>query len=519
MLITSGKLKRAIVAVLAITALVVILSDKSQAGDSDNIAFSDDALKHALLTLPGADINADGELTEGELAALTGQLDIIGLEITDITGMQFADGLSGLDISGNKIRDISCLTSLVASDPHALSELDVSDNYLDITEGSDDMAVIDELISSGCAVTYEPQKTIKVDTIAFDIASLEMCPGDSVTISASVSPSDAADKTVIWSSDNEASATVTDGEVTAVAEGSANITAKTQDGGFEAVCTVIVKRGNLSSSYYAISDGYINVPKACIVDVFKSCFSNNYGDICVLKSNGEATSKGVIGTGMTVKLIIGGVPRDEAKIVVSGDVNGDGFIDILDFTLIRRHILELMPLSDDYIKASDVDSSGATDILDYTLIRRDMLDLSRINNVLPDLPEVTDPRIRKFLDIALAQQGKPYVFGAEGSDSYDCSGFIYYCLNQAGYSVGRSTADTYSRKVQWQYVDRDDLQPGDLMFYLSDDPEDGDHIGHIGIYLGNGYHIHASSDYMHIVICRVNGWYDDTLSHGRRVFY
>ncbi len=54
------------------------------------------------------------------------------------------------------------------------------------------------------------------------------------------------------------------------------------------------------------------------------------------------------------------------------------------------------------------------------------------------------------------------------------------------------------------------------MFYISDD--NPDRIGHVGIYLGNGYHIHASSSYGYVVICQVDGWYDEMLSHGRRVY-
>ena len=138
---------------------------------------------------------------------------------------------------------------------------------------------------------------------------------------------------------------------------------------------------------------------------------------------------------------------------------------------------------------------------------------------LSALPEVADPNIRAFLDVALAQLGKPYVWGAEGPDSFDCSGFVYYCLEQAGYDLDRATADTYSRNRKWEYVDKKDLQPGDLMFYYSDDKSDGDHVGHIGIYLGNGYHIHASSDYGCIIICGVQGWYKSALAFGRRVFY
>ena len=54
------------------------------------------------------------------------------------------------------------------------------------------------------------------------------------------------------------------------------------------------------------------------------------------------------------------------------------------------------------------------------------------------------------------------------------------------------------------------------MFYFDDDMAT---IGHVGVYLGNGYHIHASSDYGCVIICRVEGWYDRRLSHGRRVFF
>jgi cell wall-associated NlpC family hydrolase len=150
-------------------------------------------------------------------------------------------------------------------------------------------------------------------------------------------------------------------------------------------------------------------------------------------------------------------------------------------------------------------------------MRLDILGLKPIGGGLPDLPEVTDAKIRRFLDIALSKQGKRYVWGDEGPDSFDCSGFVHYCLNQAGYSVGRTTADGYSKKTNWARIEKNALQPGDIMFYFSDNPSDGDHIGHTGIYLGNGYHIHASSSNGCVIISQVKGWYDTMLSHGRRV--
>ncbi len=520
MMTTTDKIKKAAAAAIILVFAAAVLPGASLAGENDIILFQDDIIKEELLKLPGADANADGEFTEGELAALAGRLSVTGSGIKDITGMQFAAGLTELDLSGNKIRDISCLASLVSSEPHNLTKLNVSQNYLDLTAGSGDMAVIDGLISAGCAVTYEPQKAVAVEGITLDRESLDMYPGDTVTLSAFISPADAADKAVTWSSDNESVATVTDGVVTAAAAGKANITAMSDDGGFTAVLTVTVYDVKLSSAKYIVAGGYVaNVGKSTVVDVFKSYFKNNYSDLRVFDPAGGECYSGLITSGMTVKLYIKGEPADEAVILVRGDVNGDGLIDILDYTCTRFHILELETLSGAFAKSADADNNGIVDILDYTTIRFDILDLERIGGPLPDLPEVTDPRIREFLDIALAQIGKPYVLGNEGPDSFDCSGLVYYCLNQAGYSVGRSTANTYSQKTQWQLVGRDDLQPGDLMFYFSDKPDAPEgYIGHVGIYLGNGYHIHASSANMHIVICRVNNWYDEALSHGRRVF-
>ena len=242
------------------------------------------------------------------------------------------------------------------------------------------------------------------------------------------------------------------------------------------------------------------------------------------KADGAELVSGTVGTGMTAVLTFGGTERDRLTVIVDGDTNGDGLISISDYTLTRYAILTLKPLEGAYRLAGDVNGDGNVSISDYTLIRYDILGLKAINDykpALPDLPEVSDPRIRLFLDIAIAQLDDPYVGGEEGPDAFDCSGFVYYCLKEAGYTgtLWRSTANSYSRWSSWQYVDKNALQPGDLMFFFSDEPSDGDHIGHVGIYLGDGYLIHASSSNGRIIISRVRGWYSDMLSHGRRVFY
>lgn len=83
--------------------------------------------------------------------------------------------------------------------------------------------------------------------------------------------------------------------------------------------------------------------------------------------------------------------------------------------------------------------------------------------------------------------GTPYVWGGESRQEggMDCSGFVYNALKDAGYNVGRTTAQGY--RSYGTTVSKSDMQPGDLIFYGKDG-----NASHIGIYIGNGEMIHSS---------------------------
>lgn len=83
---------------------------------------------------------------------------------------------------------------------------------------------------------------------------------------------------------------------------------------------------------------------------------------------------------------------------------------------------------------------------------------------------------------ACAQIGKPYVWGAEGPNSYDCSGLMLAAWAKAGVSLPHNAAQQ-SRVTK--DVSRADLRAGDLVFYYSD-------IHHVGMYVGGGWVVHAS---------------------------
>jgi cell wall-associated NlpC family hydrolase len=83
---------------------------------------------------------------------------------------------------------------------------------------------------------------------------------------------------------------------------------------------------------------------------------------------------------------------------------------------------------------------------------------------------------------ARAQIGKPYVYGAAGPDSFDCSGLTMYAWQAGGVSLSHSSQAQYNETT---HVSAADIQPGDLLFYYSD-------IHHVAMYSGGGMMIEAA---------------------------
>ena len=106
-------------------------------------------------------------------------------------------------------------------------------------------------------VKVEPSKTVAVTNVTLDKATLSMKVGESDTLTATVTPTNATNQAVTWTSSNEAVATVTNGTVNAVGVGTATITVTTTDGSYTASCTVTVTRASSSSgshtTYYPVN--------------------------------------------------------------------------------------------------------------------------------------------------------------------------------------------------------------------------------------------------------------------------
>ena len=121
---------------------------------------------------------------------------------------------------------------------------------------------------------------------------------------------------------------------------------------------------------------------------------------------------------------------------------------------------------------------------------------------------------QEIVEYAKQYLGYPYVYGGAGSSSFDCSGFTMYVYKNFGYSLSHSAR---AQSKMGTYVEKENLQPGDLVFFL--DYETMDDIGHCGIYIGDGNFIHASSGtgYCVKISTLLSGSYDRRYATARRL--
>jgi peptidoglycan DL-endopeptidase CwlO len=130
--------------------------------------------------------------------------------------------------------------------------------------------------------------------------------------------------------------------------------------------------------------------------------------------------------------------------------------------------------------------SAAKSLLDNlkTAERNRLLEASRGSTVRVSTAAVpASGRAAVAVHFAMAQVGKPYVYGAAGPSAYDCSGLTMAAWGSAGVGLPHSAAAQYGYGT---HISPSQLQPGDLVFYYSP-------ISHVGMYIGNGMIVNAEN--------------------------
>lgn len=160
----------------------------------------------------------------------------------------------------------------------------------------------------------------------------------------------------------------------------------------------------------------------------------------------------------------------------------------------------------------EVDINGKTGYVMKKYLSTEKPKVETPKKETPVAPSSDSNSVEEMVQTALNQVGKPYVFAsANPSVGFDCSGLTFYSLRSVGYNIGRTAADQYNYGT---FVPRNEIQRGDLLFFSS-----GWGIDHVGIYLGNGQMVHASTYDTGVIISNINsgGYYSNAYVGAKRI--
>ena len=120
---------------------------------------------------------------------------------------------------------------------------------------------------------------------------------------------------------------------------------------------------------------------------------------------------------------------------------------------------------------------------------------------------------QQVVDYAKQYLGTPYVYGGNGPNSFDCSGYTSYVYRHFGYTLNRTASGQLSNGTS---VSKSELQPGDLVFFRYNTSKPASHVG---IYIGGGQFIHASTNTYTVKIDTLtSGHYANVYVGARRIF-
>lgn len=155
--------------------------------------------------------------------------------------------------------------------------------------------------------------------------------------------------------------------------------------------------------------------------------------------------------------------------------------------------LTVTGVSGQWLKVTD--ASGASGY-----IRSDLVNY--ISGTAAAQPAVPQSKGQAIVQTALLYKGYAYSWGGMSpATGFDCSGFANYVCKQNGISLHRVAQDVYSNDGVW--VSKDQLQPGDLVFFGYGPYS----VTHMGIYVGNGQMIHASTSSTGVIYSDINSSY------------
>lgn len=127
-----------------------------------------------------------------------------------------------------------------------------------------------------------------------------------------------------------------------------------------------------------------------------------------------------------------------------------------------------------------------------------------------DLTTSSSSAATGIAQVAMQHLGTRYSWGGSAPGGFDCSGFTMYLYSQLGYSLPHTATGQWKSGIGTKVYSIGELQPGDLVFFNDPSRNAGKACSHVGIYIGNGQHIHSSSSKNGVIISDLTSGYYNT---------
>ena len=274
---------------------------------------------------------------------------------------------------------------IYSSNNNNIAQVDGSGNITGIKSGKATITVKakENNVSSSVNITvYTP-----VSDVILQEDEIYLQKEEEITIKPIILPTDASNKNISFKSLDINVVTVTsNGLIKAIEEGTTTIEVKTEEGKITKQVKIIVL-GQLEdadikfSEELKINNNIIsgwNTKKLSVSDI-KEKITTKF-DIEIYNSRGKKLEENeTIGTGSKIRFLENGKVKMEYKIVIYGDLNGDGKINSIDLLVLQRHILEIEQLQGPFLLAGNINKNGKNpSSIDSLLIQRHILELKLI---------------------------------------------------------------------------------------------------------------------------------------------
>lgn len=235
-----------------------------------------------------------------------------------------------------------------------------------------------DCITEDTVITGKYFKESEYTRIFLDKANVNIYQGNSVSLIATITPSNLTDEKIEWTSSDPSIAIVDDtGKVTAVSQGTVTITAKVVKTKETATCIInvspddsnfIVLKSDSSLNYDSL--GYLRrIELKTSVETVSKEFTNENLKFFNISGN-ELKSADYVGTGTQVKLFNGSNAVDTKTVVVTGDMTGDGIINNRDVAMMNKKLIDKADAQECQMLAIDVNGDGYVNNKDAAMVAR-----------------------------------------------------------------------------------------------------------------------------------------------------